>query len=155
MIRIVFVCTANICRSPVAEGIMRHEWPAQNPNALAVSSMGIHGLDNQEASSLSIEVCREHGIDISSHKSRKLILPELESADLILSMEKIHTEFLHIFFPGLDHKNFLLGAWPNQERRNSSIKDPINCPLKIYRQVFSTIQKNIIRIIPLLGEIYH
>jgi protein-tyrosine phosphatase len=139
----------------MAEGIMRHEWNNLGFDGLAASSMGIHGVDNQEPSSIVVDICKEHRIDISAHRSRKLFLPELESADLILGMEKVHREFLHLFFPSLDDKNFLLGAWPEDETRKSAIKDPMNSSPKVFREIFLLIQSHITRIIPIIKELYH
>jgi len=155
MVRIVFVCTGNICRSPMAEAILRYEWKQQGKDSLYVSSMGIHGLDNQEASKYSKEVCEEHGIDLSEHRSRRLIIPELEEADLILSMEKIQKEFIQLFFPKFSDKNFLLGAWPEKETRKSKIKDPMGGSLKLYKQIYEVIAGHITRITPVIEEMYY
>lgn len=152
MLRVVFVCTGNICRSPMAEGILRDEWKKRYKDGLIVTSMGIHGLEDQEPSSLAREVCEERGIDISAHRSRKLVVPELEDAHLILSMEPVHKDFIHLFFPRFKDKNFLLGAWPNKETKKSIIKDPMGSPLKVYQESRDLLYKHILRIIPYLEE---
>lgn len=139
----------------MAEAILRHEWKQQGKDGLYVSSMGIHGLDNQEASKYSKEICEEHGIDLSEHRSRKLMIPELEEADLILSMEKIQKEFIQLFFPKFSDKNFLLGAWPEKESKKSNIRDPMGGSQKLYRQVYDIISKHINRIIPIIDEMYY
>jgi len=154
MVHIVFICTGNICRSPMAEGLLRARWKECGYDGLIVSSMGIHGLDHQEASSLAREICSEHTIDISSHRSRRLDLSELESSDLVLSMEKIHREFLKLFFPRLDDKSSLLGAWPDESGRKSDIRDPMGKSKKVYLQVFNIISGHIDRIIPAIRELY-
>ena len=135
MLQVVFICTGNICRSPMAEGILRYEWEQLGKKDLQVSSMGIHGLEHQKASTLAKEVCEENAIDISSHRSRSLIIPELETADIFLSMEKVQKEFIQLFLPKLSDKNFMLGAWPDQETRKSNIKDPIKRPIKVYKSI--------------------
>jgi len=138
----------------MAEAVLRHEWKRRKKDGLYVSSMGIHGLDNQEASKYAQEICNEHGIDLSEHRSRKLIIPELEEADLILSMEKVQKEFIHLFFPRFSDKNFLLGAWPGKATKKSNIKDPIGGSEKFYRQTFDIIEGHIKRIIPAIEEMY-
>ncbi len=154
MMRVIFICTGNICRSPVAEALLRAKWKQFGYDGLVVSSMGIHGLDHQEASKFAQEVCGENSIYISEHRSRKLDIPELESADFIFSMEKVQKEFLKLFFPKFDDKSFLLGAWPEKETRKSDVKDPMGSALKIYKQVYKVIDKHIDRIIPVLREFY-
>jgi protein-tyrosine phosphatase len=138
----------------MAEVVLRHEWEARGKDSLIVSSMGIHGLDNQEASQYAQEVCGENGIDLTEHRSRRLIIPELEEADIILSMEKIQRDFIQLFFPKFSDKNFLLGAWPDKETKKSEIRDPVGGSLKVYRQVYDIIYKHIDRIIPAIEEMY-
>ena len=154
MVRVVFVCTGNICRSPMAEALLREKWKQQGYDGLVVSSMGIHGLENQEASQFAQDIFKENNLDLSEHRSRKLNIPELESADLIFSMEKVQKEFLKLFFPKFDDKSYLLGAWPEKETRKSDIKDPMGSPLKTYKQVFKVINEHIDRIIPIIQEYY-
>ena len=136
----------------MAEALLRAKWEQLGYDGLVVSSMGIHGLDNQEASKLAQEVCKENSIDISEHRSRRLDIPELETADFIFSMEKVQKEFLKLFFPKFDDKSFLLGAWPEKETRKSDIKDPMGSPLKTYKQVYKVIDGHVERIIPALRE---
>lgn len=138
----------------MAEAILRDEWQRQGKDGFIVSSMGIHGLNEQEPSKLAKEVCEENGIDISSHRSRKLVIPELESSHLIFSMERIHRDFIRLFFPKFDDKSFLLRAWPEEETRKSNIRDPMGKPIKVYRQVYNIIREHVTRIIPVIEETY-
>lgn len=154
MVSVVFICTGNICRSPMAEAILRKEWGEKKRDNLIVSSMGIHGLDQQQPSQFAINVCKENDIDISSHRSRSLVIPELESADLVFSMELFHKEFIKLFFPKFNDKSFLLGAWPEKKNRKSNIKDPMGGSLRTYKQVYKIIAGHIERIIPAIEELY-
>lgn len=154
MVRVVFVCTGNVCRSPMAEALLLEKWKQHGYDGLVVSSMGIHGLDKQEASQLAKDVCKENNLDLSKHRSRRLNIPELESADLIFSMDMLQKEFLKLFFPKFNDRSFLLGAWPGDETRKSNIKDPMGSPLKTYKQVFRIISDHVDRIIPVIKELY-
>ncbi len=158
MIRVIFICTGNICRSPIAEGMLRHRWEKSGRDGLIVSSMGIHGLDQQEASKLGMELCAENGIDISSHRSRKLIVPELEEADLILSMEWVQKDFLRMFFPKFDDKSFLLSVWPDIGRKKKSkkdnIKDPYGGSRRNYETAYNIISDHIVRVMIALEQYY-
>ncbi|MBD3391952.1 MAG: low molecular weight protein arginine phosphatase [Chitinivibrionales bacterium] len=154
MISVVFVCTGNLCRSPMAEGILRDRWLKRGRGDLTVSSMGIHGLDSQPASQHAREVCAEHGIDISPHRSRQLVYEELEGAHLVLAMEPVQKEFVGLFFPRFKDKVFLLGAWPGKETRKSTISDPMGQSIRMYRRTFETIAEHIDRIIPSIEEFY-
>ena len=110
MSSIIFICTANMCRSPMAEGILKHRLSELAREDILVSSMGTHGVDGNSATELAIDVCRQNNIDISTHKSRHLIGEELARSDLIFVMEPVHKEFLHVFFPQVYHQTFCLDA---------------------------------------------
>ncbi|MFP4416216.1 MAG: hypothetical protein ACLFSB_02995 [Chitinispirillaceae bacterium] len=148
MLLVVFVCTGNICRSPMAEGILRYRWGQEKRDDLRVSSMGIHGLDLQPPSKLSAQLCAEHGIDISSHRSRPLVFDELNEADFIFTMDFVQQEFIQMFFPALRQKVYLLGAWPDKPGRKNVIKDPIGGSAKVYQKTFESISYHIQRILP-------
>jgi protein-tyrosine-phosphatase len=150
MPHIVFVCTGNICRSPMAEGVMRHKFKEEGRHDMTVSSMGIHGLNGYSATEYAQKVCVEDGIDISHHKARYLVGDELQMADLILCMETVHKKFIQTFFPWLHKKVFLLGAWPEKQTRKSGIKDPMGGSYEKYQKVYNLIKTHIERIIPLL-----
>jgi len=136
----------------MAEGILRDRWAKIGRDDLSVSSMGIHALDGQPASEFARQVCREQGIDISAHVSRQLVYDELTAAHLILMMEQVQKEFVKTFFPRIDEKLSLLGAWPDSETRKSNIDDPMGGTLKAYRRAFDAIAFHIDRILPVLVE---
>jgi protein-tyrosine phosphatase len=134
----------------MAEGLMRHKWREMGRDDLQVSSMGIHGLNDIPATEYAQKVCKENGVDISSHRARSLVGEELQKADLILCMEPVHKKFVSTFFPWLRKKVFLLGAWPGKGTRKTTIVDPMGGSYKKYQQIFGTIDTHIQRIIPLL-----
>ena len=154
MARIIFVCTGNICRSPMAEGVLRHRWAAAGRSDLVVSSMGTHGLDSAPAQPFARDVCNDSGIDISTHLSRPLVGEELREADLILCMEPSHRAFLQTFFPWCKERIDLLGAWPGKTTRKSGIPDPMGGSPAVYRKVFEQIAAHVQRILPELLERY-
>ncbi len=154
MAHVIFVCTGNICRSPMAEVILRERWKNAGFDGLTVSSMGIHGLESKPASSLAQQICAENGIDLSRHRSRPLVPDEIRDADQVLSMEGIHQEFLSLFFPQFTEKFALLGAWPEVPKRKNNIPDPMGGSIRVYKKAYTQISTHIDRIIPeLSGEL--
>jgi protein-tyrosine-phosphatase len=139
----------------MAEGIMRQRWQAEVGRGLAVSSMGIHGMDGYPPTDLAIQVCAENNITIAQQLSRPLAGEEIRQADLILVMEPVHKEFLKIFYPTLDDLVFLLSTWPKRSvSKKAIIKDPVGGIIRDYRKAFQTLSGHIDRIIPLLRNEY-
>jgi protein-tyrosine phosphatase len=155
VIRIIFVCTANRCRSPTAEAILRAHWAKEAGQGLVVSSMGIHSADGLPPTDLAIQVCSENGLDISKLRSRPLVPEELKQASLILVMEPVQKEFIKLFYPYLNDLIFLLGVWPDQaDSKKAAVKDPVGGTIKDHRKSFKTLLDQIDGIIPLLRSNY-
>jgi protein-tyrosine-phosphatase len=136
----------------MAEALLRENLRTVNQGDIVVSSMGIHGLDRQPPSPPAVDVCREHGVDISRHRSRPLSAEELLRADLILVMEQVQGHFIKMFFPMVAERVFLLGSWPERESRKGNIKDPIGHSRRVYLTTFETIQGHIERVAPLVAQ---
>ncbi|MBT8491028.1 MAG: hypothetical protein KJN62_08260 [Deltaproteobacteria bacterium] len=150
MLNIIFICTGNICRSPMAEGFLRYKWHQMKRDGLIVSSMGIYGVTDSPATEYAQDVCKKNGFDISSHRARSIVGEELLKADLILCMEPVQKKFVQVFFPWRRDRVALLGAWPDKETRKSAIIDPMGGSYKKYQKIFAKIKEHIERIIPLL-----
>ena len=86
--RLLFVCSGNTCRSPLAEGIAKESFK-QDPS-IEVSSAGSTAIEGYPASEFATEVAGNHGIDISGHKSRSLDRDRIRETDLIVAMESRH-----------------------------------------------------------------
>ena len=143
---IVFVCTGNICRSPMAEGLLRHRLEAAGVFSVNVTSMGVRGLDQSPATLEARQVCEENGFDISAHRSRSIVAEEIQDADLVLCMEPVHVKFLHTYFPWHKDQIVLLAAWPGKPNRKSVVIDPMGKPIDFYRQVFQVIAGHLDRV---------
>lgn len=89
---LIFVCTGNTCRSPLAEVIARAEAQRRGWNHLQVSSAGVAAGSGFPASEGSVTVAREAGLDLASHRSTPLTAERVEEADLILTMSLHHLE---------------------------------------------------------------
>lgn len=130
MKRVLFVCTANICRSPMAMGLLRQRL-AQNGLAdqVEVRSAGIWGLDGEPAARIGVEVLAERGVDISDHRAHTITDEEIAQADLVLVMEEAHRRSLFYNYPQFLGKVFLLSEMAGEY---GDIKDPYRRPREEY-----------------------
>lgn len=91
MIRAIFICTGNICRSPMAHYIFEHRANERGIPNLAVS-MSTLGLQGNPAAPNAIDVCAEIGVDLENHRAQPLNQAMLKAATHIFVMEPIHEE---------------------------------------------------------------
>ncbi len=132
MPHILFVCTANICRSPVGEGLLRHLWQQRRVAGWSVGSAGTWAVTGQPASPYSVQVMAERGIDISRHRSRKLNDQLLQQTSLVLCMEWRHVATVQAEFPAHAAKIFTLGQMSGAK---GDVADPYGSPLANYRKM--------------------
>ena len=86
--KMLMVCLGNICRSPMAEGILQQKAKAAGFDWI-IDSAGTNGLHNGEhPHHLSQKICKQNGIDISQQVSRKFTLNDFDEYDLIFAMSK-------------------------------------------------------------------
>ena len=136
---ILFVCTANICRSPMASAIFKEMLREnQAPQAWQVESAGTWALDGQSPADGSQTVMIERGLDISDHRSKSVSGELLQSFDLILTMEWGHKEALRTEFPEIASRIHLLSEMVNQ---TGNVDDPYGGPISGYEETASEIEE--------------
>jgi protein-tyrosine phosphatase len=108
MASILIVCTGNICRSPMAEGLLRHHLLARGVGDVRVASAGVSGWDGSPASAEGVEALSERGVDISSHLARRLGRRMIDSADLVVAMAAEHREGVARMAPSAGPRTFTL-----------------------------------------------
>jgi len=128
---ILFVCTANQCRSPMAQAMLSAKVAALNQrDECIVGSAGTSAAEGIMATPFARRVMAERGLDLESHRSRGVTASLLESADLILTMTRNHREALCVEFPQVEHKIHLLSDLIDQ---TFDIDDPIGGDEEDYR----------------------
>ncbi|MDA8240309.1 MAG: hypothetical protein M0Z67_08055 [Nitrospiraceae bacterium] len=135
---ILTVCTGNICRSPMAEGILRAL--LTGGPAAKVSSAGTHALIGNSAADFAIIAAAERGIDISGHRARMIGQEIIRGSSSILCMELSHVEWVLEIDPSAITKTFNLAEFAGSEKKLKQIADPYGCSLREYRSCFADIE---------------
>ena len=94
--KILFVCTGNTCRSPMAQAIAEDYIKKHNIKNIEISSCGIYPETGANASKNAVEVMKELGIDISKHKARQFDANDITDSDIIVVMSPRHMELLSV-----------------------------------------------------------
>jgi glycine hydroxymethyltransferase len=139
---ILFLCTGNICRSPMAEGIFRHAMRGRRD--VHVLSAGIGAVDGQAPSPYAVQAVRELGIDISRQRSRQLTTELIEEADYIFGMTHSHVDSVFLLYPQAAEKTFLLREFDDTlDIFEKDISDPIGCSYDVYVNCRDQIEQGI------------
>ncbi|MGF6953258.1 protein-tyrosine-phosphatase [Neobacillus sp. B4I6] len=130
MQHILFVCTGNTCRSPMAEAILKNK----AVDEIEVRSAGIYAANGSEASPHAKRVLEDNGI-VHNHRSSLLTSDEVEWADLILTMTSSHKLAILQQYPHEGQKVYTLKEYSG-EGFNHDVVDPYGGPLAMYEETF-------------------
>jgi len=136
---ILFVCTANISRSFLAEKLMKHRIAELNLTDIAVSSAGVHAYPGSAPDSKMVEFLEKSNIVYDEHQSKLLAREDAEWADHILVMESDHKKQILNLWPEVRDKVALLGSYVSMDQNESDIDDPYGLSPYHYRTAHAQI----------------
>lgn len=132
--KLLFVCTANTCRSPMAEGLVRYFNEKYNMNHISLSA-GLAAFPGDGAMTTAITAVAPY-VDISSHQSRPVTKELIEAADLVILMTKMQKEMLLKVLPAYKDKYVTLAEWAGETK---DVADPFGWDQEFYDETATQI----------------
>jgi protein-tyrosine phosphatase len=134
---VLIICIGNICRSPMAEGLLKAK-AHQHHLSLSVQSAGLHALVNQPAAPETCTIMRREGMDVELHRARQLTQPIVFSADLVLTMTLDQQQCVESLYPATRGRVHRLGKWDDYD-----IPDPYQHPSAAFEHAYCLIKHSI------------
>lgn len=130
---IITVCTANICRSPMAAALLQHALSAQPEplRSIPVVSAGVAARVGEAASEHSVTALKKVGIDLASHRSQPLTQRMLDEAFAVLCMTESHRAMIQVQAEPVPPNLFLFRQFL-PDKVDKEIGDPYGGPLRVY-----------------------
>jgi protein-tyrosine-phosphatase len=157
--QLLFVCAGNMCRSPMAEYLLRQHLGPKT--SWRVSSAGLAAVDGAAASPPALEVLAEKGVDLAPHRSRSLTRAMVDAAELIVAMTNSQVLELTRRFPEAKGRIRLLTSFAADNHRSRAggsaaaagdIEDPIGGAMSTYRRIGDEIDEALLDLILYLKQ---
>lgn len=149
--KIMFICTGNICRSAMAEGMMKKLIKENNIDA-EVYSCGIYAETGNGPTYNAQEAAKEYGADISNHRATNIRDSKIEEMDIILCATISHKQSVLYLHPELEGKVFTMKEYAKLDKngQDMNIKDPWGYDEFVYRKCASEIEECLEKIVEII-----
>ena len=146
---ILFVCTGNTCRSPMAQALFEEKAKKKGLD-IVVKSAGIYALDGESASKGAMESLKLEGINIEDHRASIIHRGLLEDADLILTMGRSHKESLISKYDFIEDKIYTLKQFAYGIEED--VVDPFGGDINVYNNTKEELDKALEEIVKKLNR---
>ena len=139
--KILFVCTGNTCRSPMAQIVGK-----KLINGIEFDSAGVFAIDGTEISDNAKKVLLEKGYNSGDFKSKRVTKEIFKDFNLILTMTQEQKEILKTFFLEEKDKIYTLKEYNSDKEEFGEIADPFGGDLQIYTKILLDIELEILKL---------
>lgn len=147
MLEILFVCTGNTCRSPLAEYLLKQMLEKENIDDFVIKSAGINIVPGSGVSPEVKKILVEEDIEIREHRVRQVDEELITEADIILTMTETHKDVLQQRYCDHTEKIYTLKGFAGSEGRNLDIEDPFGHTESTYRETKKEIREYLDKLI--------
>lgn len=146
--KIMFICTGNICRSAMAEGMMK-KLAKDNNLDLDICSCGIYAEDGDYATYNAVEAAKYYDVNIEGHRATNIRRSKIKEMDIILCATESHKQSVLYMYPELKEKVFTMKEYAELDKngQDMNIKDPWGYDMNVYQNCTEEIEKCLIKII--------
>lgn len=152
--KIMFICTGNICRSAMAHWLFKKKLEQNNITNIEIYSSGIYAMDGDTSTHEAIEVMKEYGVDLKKHKATNIRRSNIKDMDIILCMTISHKRDLIYMYPELKEKIYTLKEYVKDDKNGIEIKDPWGYDIVTYRFCASEIDTCLDKLIETITTSY-
>ena len=137
--KIMFICTGNICRSAMAHVMLEDKAKKQNKD-IQVYSCGVFAQNGDKSTKEAIEVMKEYGINLENHRATNIRNSDIEQMDIILCATTAHKNNVINIYPNLEEKIFTMKEYVEYPKNDLDIKDPWGFDINTYRRCAKEIE---------------
>ena len=138
--KVMFICTGNICRSAMAHAMLE-KTAKENDKNIQVYSCGVFAENGDISTKEAIETMKEYGIDLKKHKATNIRNSNIEDMDVILCATTAHKNNVLNLYPNLKGKVFTMKEYAGYDNNNLDIKDPWGYGIDVYKKCAKEIEE--------------
>lgn len=148
MLKIMFVCTGNICRSPMAHYYMQKKIKdIELENEFLISSCGTYAVTGERATNNAIISMKEYNVNLDMHRATNIEDTDIENYDYIITLTMQHKNNVLYYYPKLDGKVFTLKEFVSGDEGYVDIDDPWGLNIIVYKDTAKEIVENVDKLI--------